>query len=226
MPVVTVTPNGRVGGEWWASPATATGFTIFLAGSAPQDIRFSWIALTTPSANTQTGAVIAGDTSHIFPLASDNIPVSSDLFWNACIRNITLLDAEGKPMNCARYHQEYTWTQPDLNIEFLWNASVSPAILHLPDGYETAVTEDAASIRNAFDTWMHGTEGNESSSSVSSEESSSSEISSATSETSIPSTSSSSMSSESSSELSSEGISSDAQESSTASEASSETSEE
>ncbi len=146
-PVVTASPDTPV--LYGVKNATQSGFTINLAGPATADIRFSWIAIVTDNARTQTGSVVR-DTSMIFPMGSDNIPVSSNMYWNACIRNVAILDADGKPHSCARYHQDYTWTQPDLLIDFLWNTAVTPPLLHLPDGYTVEITEDEKGIRDAF----------------------------------------------------------------------------
>jgi len=148
IPVVTASPDTPV--LYGVKNATHSGFTINLAGPATADIRFSWIAMVTENAMTQTGAVALRDTSMIFPMGSDNIPVSSSMYWNACIRNIAIIDTDGKPHSCARYHVDYTWTHPDLLIEFLWNTNITPPLLHLPDGYTLEVTEDAESIRGAF----------------------------------------------------------------------------
>jgi len=148
IPVVTASPDTPV--LYGVKNATHSGFTINLAGPATADIRFSWIAMVTENAMTQTGAVALRDTSMIFPMGSDNIPVSSSMYWNACIRNIAIIDTDGKPHSCARYHVDYTWTHPDLLIEFLWNTNITPPLLHLPAGYTLEVTEDAESIRSAF----------------------------------------------------------------------------
>ncbi len=148
-PVVTATPQGRVGAEWWVQNSSSTGFTIAIDGYAGQDVLFAWHALSTGTPIT-TRVEMTADGTIIFPMASDNIPVSSNMAWNACIRNLTMLDDEGLPLSCSRYHDNYTWTHPDLNMTFIWNTSVSPALLKIPDGYETQVTEDAQTIIDAI----------------------------------------------------------------------------
>jgi hypothetical protein len=148
-PVVTASPNSRVSGSWWIDAVTSSGFVINLDQRAAADVHFSWIAIVTEDPTTQTGTVIP-DTSHIFPLGSDNIPVSSDMAFNACIRNYAMLDGSGKPISCSKYHDDYTWHQPDLLVDFLWNTNVTPPLLVVPDGYSTEVTENAENIRSAF----------------------------------------------------------------------------
>jgi hypothetical protein len=148
-PVVTASPNSRVSGSWWIDAVTSSGFVINLDQRAAADVHFSWIAIVTEDPTTQTGTVIR-DTSHIFPMGSDNIPVSSDMAFNACIRNYAMLDGSGKPISCSKYHDDYTWHQPDLLVDFLWNTNVTPPLLVVPDGYSTEVTENAENIRSAF----------------------------------------------------------------------------
>jgi hypothetical protein len=149
VPVVTASPNNKVTGSWWIDTVTSSGFTLNLDQRTATDVHFSWIAIVTDSPQTQTGTVIR-DMSHIFPLGSDNIPVSSDMAFNACIRNYAMLDGSGKPISCSKYHDDYTWHQPDLLVDFLWNTNVTPPLLVVPDGYSTEVTENADNIRGAF----------------------------------------------------------------------------
>ncbi len=148
-PVVSVTPNDFVFTAWRTAPVTQTGFTIELAGPADRDVTFSWIALGV-SNPVMLNAELTDEGTIIFPLASDNIPVSSNMAWNACIRNITMLDESGQPLSCARYHDAYTWTHPDLQISFVWNTSMTPPLLQLPAGYTARVTEDAQGIIDAI----------------------------------------------------------------------------
>ncbi|UPA22825.1 FG-GAP-like repeat-containing protein [Candidatus Peribacteria bacterium] len=150
VPVVTASPNDFVLSAWRIKPVTQTGFTIEFAATQDTDVVFSWHALISMGSGFTVQPNAVADTSMIFPMGSDNIPVSSDMYWNACIRSIAIFDADGKPHSCARYHEDYTWTQPDLHIDFLWNTAITPPLLHLPDGYTLEVTEDAESIRSAF----------------------------------------------------------------------------
>ncbi|HVW66935.1 MAG TPA: FG-GAP-like repeat-containing protein [Candidatus Peribacteraceae bacterium] len=185
-PVVTASPDAPI--LYAVNKTTQTGFTIQLATPAVTDIKFSWLALTTDMPGTQTGTVVA-DSSTVFPLASDNIPVSSDMAWNACIRGIAMFDASGKALSCSRYHDSYTWHQPDLKIDFLWNTDLNPPLLVVPDGFATQVTEDAAALRAAI-TGSSETDGADTSASSVSSDSSSSSISSTSSSSSTSSTSS------------------------------------
>jgi hypothetical protein len=42
QPIVTVTPNGKVGSEYWIADKDATGFTIYIEHAASTDIIFDW----------------------------------------------------------------------------------------------------------------------------------------------------------------------------------------
>jgi hypothetical protein len=152
-PVVAVTPQDFVFTAWRTFPVTQTGFTIELAGPADRDVIFSWIALGVSNPVTIT-ADVAADGTIIFPMATDEIPVSSNMAWNACIRNIPMLDESGQPLSCSRYHDGYTWSHPDLGITFIWNTSLNPVLLKLPDGYKAQVTESADSILQAINGTM------------------------------------------------------------------------
>lgn len=57
-----------------------------------------------------------------------------------------MLDGDGQPLSCARYHDGYVWTHPDLNITFTWNTGMTPPLLLIPDGYEARVTENVDTI--------------------------------------------------------------------------------
>jgi hypothetical protein len=154
VPVVTVTPNGPTG-SWWAGVPTQTGFTIYVAEPMLQDTLFSWIALGTDGSVTFR-AEITDNGDMIFPLDSKNVPVSSNATWNACIRNVPRFDDEGKPLSCSRYHDNYTWSHPDLGISFIWNTSMTPSYLKVPDGFTPTVTETAESVENAFKPFEEG----------------------------------------------------------------------
>jgi hypothetical protein len=58
----------------------------------------------------------------LFAVDVDGFPVSSDMIWNACIRNYQVfLDGQDKPINCRRYHEGHTWTHPDTFVTFDWS---------------------------------------------------------------------------------------------------------
>jgi|GEM_PF-2671681 len=58
----------------------------------------------------------------VFAVDSDGYPVSSDMIWNACIRNLQVfIDGEDKPVNCRRYHKGHTWEHPDTLMSFNWS---------------------------------------------------------------------------------------------------------
>ncbi len=140
VPVVTVTPQGRVGSEWWTENVTATGFTLSIGNPAARNILFGWTALAVEDPRTThgLGADILSE-SIAFPVDPHGVPVSTSEAWNSCIRNHPLLTEDGSPVNCGGYHDGYSWQHPELGITFIYNTSVSPALLLLPDGYVTQV---------------------------------------------------------------------------------------
>ncbi len=48
QPIVTVTPQGRVGSEYWVSDKDATGFTIYIEDEGEGDISFDWHSFAGP----------------------------------------------------------------------------------------------------------------------------------------------------------------------------------
>ena len=138
LPIVTATPTGFIDVPWWVPVPTATGFTIQLAKPVSQTVVFSWHALLTRSPLTSIGDTAEG--LQDFPVDALGVPVSSNDAWNACIRNQTLLDSEGQPFNCSRYHEEDRWTHPDLLIEFFYDSEKNPPLI-LPEGYRIVVVE-------------------------------------------------------------------------------------
>ncbi len=136
QPIVTASPDVPV--LYAVSNATMTGFTIRLAAPATEDITFSWHALGAftfdPSALTSSSSS-SSSVGIAFPVDASGVPLSSNAVWNACIRNQVTLDADGNPLSCSRYHEDYVWTHPDLSIEFTWNTQTTPPLLVLPDGY-------------------------------------------------------------------------------------------
>ena len=109
-------------------------------------VTFSWLGLVTTdplNASIQEGGVdmqLMG-----FPVDQHGVPLSDDLVFNACIRNQVVLDDEGNPYNCKRYHPEDNihWTHPTLGVTFVYDQDLDPA-LTLPEGW-TAVTVQEAS---------------------------------------------------------------------------------
>jgi len=120
------------------SKASMTGFTIRLAAPATEQISFSWIALATNDPQTTVGNEVSVT---VFPVDQYGYPISGNPIWNACIRNRTILDPEGNPFSCDRYHEGDLWHHPDLLMSFTWDTSYEPARLSLPEGY-VAVTQD------------------------------------------------------------------------------------
>ena len=57
-----------------------------------------------------------------FAVDSEGYPVSTDMIWNACIRNYQVfIGDETKPLNCRRYHEGHTWEHPDTLVSFKWS---------------------------------------------------------------------------------------------------------
>src|SRR3989338_6018708 len=142
MPIVTASPDIPV--LYAVSKATQSGFTIRLAAPALEDITFSWLALATDDPSTMKGSAME-ESLQEFPVDHLGVPLSTNDIWNACIRNLTVLDAEGKPYSCDRYHEDTLWTHPDLGITFAWNTRVTPPLLQLPEGY-VAVTQEPPAV--------------------------------------------------------------------------------
>jgi hypothetical protein len=194
MPVINVTPRGRVGGEWWMENDTQTGFTIRLASPASQEVKFSWTAIGTElplltvggSPLVAAGTLITETGSGIpFPVDEKGIPVSGNEAFNACIRHQTLV-VDGQNLSCARYHiGPKEWLQPDLQIAFGWDEEAASP-LTLPAGYIPFITSqqssssrssEASSDSSSVSSSTSSSESSESSTSSSSSDSSSSESS-------------------------------------------------
>ncbi len=225
-PVTTITPQGRVGSEWWIDSESASGFTIRIAQRAGWPVKFSWISVGTRlsgsgalsgTGETATQAIRTGATP--FPVDDKGVPLSTNAAWNACIRNQAVMN--GQPLDCSRYHSGYVWDHPDIHISFTWNDSVSPPILQTPDGYEpnvttvnvdpqtqvvasssSSVSSSASDQQSATSSQPQASSENSSSSSISSISSTSSSSDSSASSVSSDSSSTSSISSSSSSETS------------------------
>jgi hypothetical protein len=75
-----------------------------------------------------------------FPVDAKGVPLSHDPLWNACIRRHPVLDHDGIPYSCWRYHKGSSWKQPDLKIIFTWSDSIGH-YLELPAGYAATVTD-------------------------------------------------------------------------------------
>jgi hypothetical protein len=137
-PVMTATPQGRVGTEWWIENATMTGFTIRLDEPAKLMVRFSWTAITStdPLTTMGTGA-LTGTQAIPFPVDALGRPFSlTNPVWTACIQGRQVLDPSGVPFSCSRYHQDFAWEHPDLHVSFTYNPNQEPPVLTLPPGYE------------------------------------------------------------------------------------------
>jgi hypothetical protein len=203
-PVVTATPQDFVTVAWRVTAKSATGFIIQLAAPEASALRFDWTATVTTDDLVESTVLEEGT---VFPLDSRGVPVSSSLQWNACIRSIPLFDSTGQPYSCSRYHNLNEWEHPDLGVSFVWNDSVTPPYLKMPEGYAATVTEDAATITAAIaavnaeqsseeptDTQSESAQSSSSESSVSSDTSSAVESSSSSTESSAESLDSSSSS--------------------------------
>ncbi len=143
QPIVTASPNVPV--LYAVSLATREEFTIRLAAPAAEDITFSWHALSTHEPLTATNIIQSGSLV-AFPVDSTGVPFSSNDVWNACIRGRTLLDDDGNPYSCSRYHTETMWEHPDLHMNFTWNPYHEPQpLLLLPFGYHAVVMEYSGS---------------------------------------------------------------------------------
>lgn len=78
----------------------------------------------------------------VFPVSTDG-PVSSNPFWNACVRGETMTleqiranpdrNEDGLPRSCASYHTQDSWFHPDLRVHFRWDPDTGR--LALPQGY-------------------------------------------------------------------------------------------
>lgn len=53
QPIVTVTPESRVGGEYWVADKDASGFTIYREAAGGKDAIFDWHAFASPNAQLQ-----------------------------------------------------------------------------------------------------------------------------------------------------------------------------
>ncbi len=145
-PLLTATPQGRVGSEWWVEHATLTGFTIRVATAVSHDVRFTWVAtaVTDPVTTMGTGSVLPGQTI-AFPVDNLGRPLSTDAVWNGCIRGYPPLGADGQPLSCARYHVDHVWEHPDLHMSFTYNPNHEPVVLLLPQGYVVTVIQAQSS---------------------------------------------------------------------------------
>nr|MBP9850737.1 hypothetical protein [Candidatus Peribacteraceae bacterium] len=136
-PVVTATPDTPV--LYAVTKVSATGFTIRIAGTADEQIMFSYIALSADAPLTAMGAGKTPVVATPFPVNELGQPVSFDPIWNGCIQGRAVLDADGQPYSCARYREDFTWQHPDLGISFIYNPNHEPPILTLPEGYVVTV---------------------------------------------------------------------------------------
>jgi hypothetical protein len=164
-PTVSATPLGLPTTFWGITAQSMSGFTIELATPAMAPLTFSWIAIPATSGATSSmstsvessSASSASDAASSassssstpasipFPVDAAGVPVSSSEVWNNCLRDIPTFDADGRPLNCSRYHDANTWQHPDLGITFVWNDTVTPPYLQLPEGYAAMTETDAPS---------------------------------------------------------------------------------
>ncbi len=59
-PIVTVTPNGRVGSEYWVDDKDSTGFTIYIDDEANHSITFDWHAFASPTPKLSVSSGTSG----------------------------------------------------------------------------------------------------------------------------------------------------------------------
>ncbi|MBT7337669.1 hypothetical protein HN801_03110, partial [Candidatus Peregrinibacteria bacterium] len=144
IPIVTASSDDFI--PWRIATTTGTGFTIETAEPAERDITFMWhAALVDGEARTVKGLPGGASANDIpFHVDGTGVPISSSDIWNQCIRSQQPLDLDGQPFNCRRYHDDDSWTHPDLLIQFLWDAEVEDKDLRLivPRGYYIVVIED------------------------------------------------------------------------------------
>ena len=146
MPIVNVSPDTPI--MFAVMHVSATGFTIRVEASSINPITFAYVALSADQPETTLGHAAASEsTPTLIPFTVNSLgqPVSSDAVWNGCIQGKPLLDSEGIPFSCSRYHSSTTWDHPDLHISFIYNANHDPAILTIPEGYQVVVLDDEGS---------------------------------------------------------------------------------
>jgi hypothetical protein len=163
LPTVSVTPLGIPTTFWGITAQSVDGFTIELATPATKALSFSWLAIpaaagssapvgpvsSSSSSSMSSDATSAASSSSaaavLFPVDAAGVPVSSSEVWNNCIRNVPTFGPDGHPLTCSRYHTANEWQHPDLGITFVWNDTVTPPILQLPEGYRAAATASSES---------------------------------------------------------------------------------
>ena len=139
-PVVTASSDDFT--PWRLAQRSQTGFVIEIQHPAERQITFDWTALSTAQPTLSHGVAATGALTP-FPVDILGVPVSTNAVWNACIRHHVLLDANGQPFSCERYHTGTSWDHPDLHMTFIWNGNHDPMILLLPSGYVAVVQDDA-----------------------------------------------------------------------------------
>ena len=150
IPIVNVTPYGRVGVEWWADDITQDGFTVKLAGPADTSVTFGWsvLGIAPHAAAPESGSGSSSSSSSepdvtVFPINEFGQPTSSDPAWNSCIQGTPEVLSDGQPVNCARYHDGTTWHHPDLGIDFTYDPTQDPTVLVLPPGYTIQIVDQS-----------------------------------------------------------------------------------
>ncbi|HVW67314.1 MAG TPA: LamG domain-containing protein, partial [Candidatus Peribacteraceae bacterium] len=129
--------------EWAAGVlATEMGKSQDAILSALKDSNFC------PQPTQRTAAAVQPIAFHV---NAAGYPVSSNPTWNACIQgNVTLQDIRNNPdkdshgngLDCASYHNDNLWRQPDLNMFFTWDPKTKTVTL--PSGY--VVVNDAPAL--------------------------------------------------------------------------------
>jgi len=153
MPVVTASSDSF--DPWRLAFRSQTGFILQVKDPAEENIMFTWTALTVKDLQVVAGHMGDGTEVIEFPVDQYGVPFSSNEAWNGCIRGQPLLDSDGKPYSCSRYHDDDTWEHPDLLVEFRWNTEKTPRLV-LPEGYrvisETRNEEDSEDLEDAEET--------------------------------------------------------------------------
>ena len=141
VPIVNVTPASFVETPWRVTATTATGFVLQLKQAAAAESSFLWMAIGVLDPTVQISEPIVGQPGARFPVDAAGVPLSNNDAWNACIRNLTLLNDAGQPFSCSRYHDGNVWEHPDLHVFFTYDGDLLPPILSLPPPYTSWASE-------------------------------------------------------------------------------------
>ncbi|MFH0769875.1 MAG: hypothetical protein V1926_00695, partial [Candidatus Peregrinibacteria bacterium] len=138
-PIVTATSDSF--DPWRIRFQSQTGFILQIANTTSSPITFTWHAIANRDPRTTAGAVPGAVTPIPFPVDTHGVPVSSSTVWNACIRQQVMLDDNGNPYNCSRYHTDHRWAHPDLIVEFTYDTELDPALVLPPPYFVEAQSE-------------------------------------------------------------------------------------